>query len=223
LIEIDTHLIIEDPEYSNYIFRVRDNGQNDNKVLQIRYGNERADFPYNAGLNGFFILGMRNNIYGLEEVESYGFEGKEMFASKRGYIWSRTIPLLDEAVLTGYGPDTFAIFFPQEDVLGKFKYYGTAKKIVDKPHNFYLQIWVNTGLISLIAVITLFVGYFLRNFINYFSNNLKNYYSQVGLAFFAAFAAYAAAAFFNDSVLSVAPVFWTILGLGIAVEFKKTY
>ncbi len=221
LVKLDTHLVIDDQKYNNYIFRVRDNEGNQNKILEFRYGIKKAEFFYNAGLKGFFIIGMRNNVYPLEDVQSSGFEGKESFASKRGYIWSRTIPLLDEALLNGYGPDAFAIFFPQEDALGKFIYFGTAKKVVDKPHNMYLQIWFNTGLISLISIIVVFAVYFLRNIINYFKDNYNKYYSQIGLAFFAAFIAYAAAALFNDSVISVAPVFWTIFGLGIAVEVKN--
>ncbi|MFW6273901.1 MAG: O-antigen ligase family protein [Halanaerobium sp.] len=221
LIELDTHLIFADQKYNNYIFRVRDNEQDDNKVFEFRYGNKKAQFLYNADINGFFILGMNNNIYPLEEVESYGFEGKEMLASKRGYIWSRTIPLLDDALLTGYGPDTFAMFFPQEDALGKLRYYNTAKKIVDKPHNIYLQFWVNTGLLSLTAVVILFAVYFLRNFKYYLKINFNDYFSRIGLGLFAAFTAYAAAGFFNDSVISVAPVFWLILGLGAAVEFNR--
>jgi len=220
MIKLDTHLVFAYPEYSNYIFRVVNNSENDNKILEFRYGNKRAEFPYNAKLNGFFILGMRNILYPLKEVESWGFEGKEMLASKRGYIWSRTTPLLDEALITGYGPDTFAIFFPQEDVLGKFKYFNNPKIIVDKPHHMYLQIWVNTGLISLIAVITLFSVYFISNFAKYYKVKYHTYYSKLGTGLFATFSAYAAAGFFNDSIISVALVFWMILALGITVQLK---
>jgi len=220
LIKLDTHFVFADSEYSDYIFRVINNKENDNKILEFRYGNKKADFPYNAKLNGFFILGMRNNFYPLEEVESWGFEGKEMLASKRGYIWSRTIPLLDQAFLTGYGPDTFAIFFPQEDVLGKLMYFNTPKKIVDKPHNMYLQIWVNTGLISLIAVITLFAVYFIKNSVKYYKIRFNTYFYKIGIALFAAFSSYAVAGLFNDSIISVAPVFWIILALGITTQLK---
>ena len=166
------------------------------------------------------MLGIRNNIYSIKEVESIGFQGKEELASKRGYIWSRTIPLIKERPILGYGPDSFAIYFPQEDAVGKFKYFNTAKKIVDKPHNFYLQQAVNTGLISLAAIILLFGLYFIRSLFLYYKTKNFSYYNILGIAFFSAFNAYAAAAFFNDSVISVAPVFWVILGLGIAAELK---
>ena len=210
----------EDPELAAYRFKVLESENNDNLILEFKYGNKTAEFLYASKLNGFFIIGMRNNVYPLEKVESLGFEGKEMLASKRGYIWSRTLPLIKEKPILGYGPDTFAIFFPQHDVVGKFKYFNRSKIIVDKPHNLYLQIGFNTGLISLAAVLILFGSYFLRNLKLYLTCKFDNYYTEIGLAFLAAFTAYAAAGFFNDSVVSVAPVFWIILGLAGAVELR---
>ena len=210
----------EDPELAAYRFKVLESENNDNLILEFKYGNKTAEFLNASKLNGFFIIGMRNNIYPLEEVESLGFDGKEMLASKRGYIWSRTLPLIKEKPILGYGPDTFAIFFPQHDVVGKFKYFNSSKIIVDKPHNLYLQIGFNTGLISLAAVLILFGSYFLRNLKLYLTCKFDNYYTEIGLAFLAAFTAYAAAGFFNDSVVSVAPVFWIILGLAGAVELR---
>jgi len=84
----------------------------------------------------------------------------------------------------------------------------------------YLQIWVNTGLISLIAIITLFAVYFAHNIVNYYKLRLNTYFSKIGIGLFAASFAYATVGFFNDSIISVAPVFWTILVLGITVQLK---
>jgi O-antigen ligase len=214
------YLKFDDPELAAYSFKVVESKENDNQILEFKYGNKTAEFIYASKVNGFFILGMRNNIYPLEEVESLGFEGKEMLASKRGYIWSRTLPLIKDKPLLGYGPDTYAIFFPQHDVVGKFKFFNRSKIIVDKPHNIYLQIGFNTGLVSLAAVLILFGSYFLRNLKLYLTSKFDNYYTEIGLALLAAFTAYAVAGFFNDSVVSVAPVFWIILGLAIAVELR---
>lgn len=205
-------------DLSEYKFNIYENN-----VLELNYGQKQIPFRLPGMFSEFLVLGIKNNEYFLHEVESWGFEGKEKLASKRGYIWSRTFPLLDESLLTGYGPDTFAMFFPQHDVIGKIKYFNNSAILIDKAHNLYLQTWFNTGLISLISVIILFAVYFLRNIINYFKIRFRDYYSQIGLSFFAAFAAYAVAALFNDSVISVAPVFWTIVGLGISVELKNRY
>jgi len=45
----------------------------------------------------------------------------------RGYIWSRSLPLLRNTILVGYGPDTFAMNFPQHDIAGKVKAYPKGK------------------------------------------------------------------------------------------------
>lgn len=69
----------------------------------------------------------------------------------RGYIWSRTIPILPDYLVLGAGPDCFLYEFPQDDILGKLYAYGTGSIVVDKPHNLYLQIFVNEGGIALLA------------------------------------------------------------------------
>ncbi len=152
-------------------------------------------------------------------AEAIGFKGKEKLGSSRGYIWSRTIPLLDECMITGYGPDTFALIFPQNDYLAKYSAYGEGFYItVDKPHNLYLQIFFSSGLIALIAFLAICVFYIVDCFRLY---ALKKSYRQeqyFGIAVMLAIIGYLAAGMFNDSVVSVAPVFWILLGTGAALN-----
>lgn len=175
----------------------------------------------------FFLLGEKEinliNQVGkkirLQPTEMWGFEGKERLASSRGYIWSRSIPLLKETILLGHGPDTFAAYFPQNDFKGKmYAYYGDMWQLVDKPHDFYLQTAINTGVISLLALITLFVLYFIDSIKIYNRREVDDFYYMTGLSCFIAVCGYLGAAIFNDSVVSVAPVFWAILGLGISIN-----
>ncbi len=209
-----------DNDYENFKLKPLHNEINETKFLELYYNNLRVNFVIAPDLNDYWIVGMRGNIYPIQEVEHLFFSGKERFASGRGYIWSRSIPLLKKTMLKGFGPDTYAIYFPQHDVGGKLKTFGSAAKIVDKPHNMYLQMALNTGLLSLLAILVLFAVYFIRNLKIYLSNNYENWFARAGVAIFTAFAGYAVAGFFNDSVISVAPVFWTMLGTGIAVELK---
>ncbi len=51
-------------------------------------------------------------------------------------------------------------------------------------------------------------------------NGVASFLPVAGLACFAAFCGYAAAGVFNDSVVSVAPVFWVLLGLGIGINIR---
>ncbi|GAB6100352.1 hypothetical protein JCM16358_22310 [Halanaerocella petrolearia] len=49
---------------------------------------------------------------------------------------------------------------------------------------------------------------------------LDTYYKQVGVGVFTAFIAYVITGLFNDSVISVAPVFWSLLGIGISINLQ---
>src|SRR6056297_3468903 len=128
--------------------------------------------------------------------------------------------MLKDTVLIGHGPDTYALEFPQHDYVGKLNSFRSHRMIVDKPHNMYLQIGINTGLISLLAVITLFAVYFFRSLAIFWKSNYNNWYERAGLGMFSSFMAYGIAGFFNDSIISVAPVFWMLLGIGIMIELK---
>lgn len=152
-------------------------------------------------------------------AEAIGFEGKEKLGSSRGYIWSRTIPLLDECLVTGYGPDTFPLIFPQNDYLAKYYAYGEGFYItVDKPHNLYIQIFMSSGLIALVAFLAICVFYLVDCFRLYALK--KTYRSEqcFGISVMLAIVGYLAAGMFNDSAVSVAPVFWILLGTGAALN-----
>ena len=43
----------------------------------------------------------------------------ERLGSGRGYIWSRSIPLIKQAGFMGLGADTYPEYFPQNDFKGK--------------------------------------------------------------------------------------------------------
>ena len=152
------------------------------------------------------------------EIESFGFEGKEAIGSNRGYIWSRTLPLLKDTIFIGKGPDTFALYFPQYDFLNKLKYYQTGNMFVDKAHNMYLQTALQTGILSLLAMLVLFGIYVVSSIKVYWKEDFKSFLPVAGAACFLAFCGYASAGLMNDSNVSVSPVFWVLLGLGIGIN-----
>ena len=151
-------------------------------------------------------------------VEKWGFEGQEKFASARGYIWSRTFPLLKNTFFIGYGPDNYLYYFPQNDFYGKLNVYNDMWMLVDKPHNLYLQIAMNTGVVSLISILILFIMYGFYSFRLYYNCDMSEETNVYGLACFLGVSAYLVTSIFNDSVVGVAPVFWIVLGLGIAMN-----
>ncbi len=152
-------------------------------------------------------------------AEHIGFEGKELVGSSRGYIWSRTIPLLKNCILTGYGADTFAYVFPQHDFLAKYYSYAEGFHItVDKPHNLYLQIFISNGLVALIAFLGICLFYLVDCFRLYALKKEYRTEQIYGAAVMLAIVGYLTAGMFNDSVVSVAPMFWILLGVGCALN-----
>lgn len=152
-------------------------------------------------------------------AEHIGFEGKELVGSSRGYIWSRTIPLLRKCVLIGYGADTFAYVFPQNDFLAKYYSYAEGFHItVDKPHNLYLQIFISNGLVALIAFLGICLFYLVDCFRLYALKKEYRTEQIYGAAVMLAIVGYLTAGMFNDSVVSVAPMFWILLGVGCALN-----
>lgn len=155
-------------------------------------------------------------------ADHIGFEGKEKIGSSRGYIWSRTLPLLKNCLITGYGPDTYTYVFPQNDVLAKYYSYSQFNEgfyiTVDKPHNMYLQIFYSSGLISLLAFLGIMIFYLVDCFRLYAWKREYRMEQVMGISVMLGVVGYLAAGLFNDSIVGVAPVFWILLGVGAALN-----
>ena len=147
------------------------------------------------------------------------FTGFESFATGRGYIWSRTIPLLKDKILLGSGADTFVFEFPQSDYVNLYN-YGFSGQLMTKPHSLYLQIAVQTGLVSLIAFLVLYVMYFIASIRLYINCVFTNVYTVVGASILIGTTGYMICGIANDSSVTVAPIFWLLLGIGLAINQK---
>lgn len=157
----------------------------------------------------------------LHEVAHTGFEGNEDFATNRGYIWSRTLPLLKDTVLIGKGADTFAIYFPQDDYAGRYNignYVNGTNTIIDKPHNLYLGAAVNTGVLSMLALIVLFMMYLVESVKVYRKCSFDGFAAYIGMGIFVAVAGFMVSALVNDSTVQMMPVVYVLLGMGLAVN-----
>lgn len=153
----------------------------------------------------------------IRNIESIGFEKNQHFASRRGYIWSRTMPLLGKHVILGSGPNTFVYEFPNDDYVG-MKNVGYDGAIVTKPHNMFMQIWVQTGFISLLAFLALY-GFYAIDCIRLYVR--KTQYCQMerlGIGIFVGTFGYLVTGLANDSTVAVAPMYWCLLGIGVAVN-----
>lgn len=147
------------------------------------------------------------------------FPGYEAVASGRGYVWGRTIPLLWKHLLIGSGPDTFAITFPQNDYVARYR-GGFDNTIFTRPHNFYLQMGVQTGVCSLVAFLVFYGMYFAGSCKRYCFGKFQKTEEWAGFALFLGTIGFMAAGLANDSLIVVTPVFYLLLGAGMAVNEK---
>jgi hypothetical protein len=164
-----------------------------------------------------WYINRNGKLDSLREVDSLGFEGHYDLATNRGYIWSRTLPLLRNSLLLGVGRDNFVYSFPNDDYVGKVN-CGFDGQIVTKPHNMYLQIAVEDGIPACLILIVLYVLLGIRTFRGCFVKGKLTTRQLVGIAIFCGLTGYMVAGLANDSSICVAPVFWTLFGLGYAVN-----
>lgn len=129
--------------------------------------------------------------------------------SQRIYIWEKALGIIPYKPLLGSGPDTFDL--QVKKVYGYFIYDGgidrsTAGAIVTKAHNEYLQIAVTLGIPALICYIFFLFNVFRQGFISLRFNKLL-------IPLLCSITAYMIQAFFNNSVIGVAPLIWIFMGI----------
>jgi O-antigen ligase len=135
----------------------------------------------------------------------------------RGYIWGRTIPLLKKHIVLGAGADAFMEAFPQNDYIGELNTYeGT--QLISKPHNMYLELAVNEGLVALIIAIAILIIYIIDSFRALWKLDPLGELAGFGIALFLGVIGFAFAALTNDSSLVHTPLFAVILGSGFAMN-----
>lgn len=165
----------------------------------------------------YYLLNEYNNIEKLEHIERISFEGYELLATHRGMIWSYTLPLLKKTFLLGSGASTFAHMFPQNNYYDQI-YYEGGISVATRPHSYYLQVAVESGVLALIALLVFFGWYLISSLKCYWNAEYTDKTSQIGLGCFLMVLAYLVCMLTNDSMIVTAPVFWGILGIGIAAN-----
>ena len=149
------------------------------------------------------------------------------FASKRGYIWSKTIPRLKSSIFIGKGPDMFPLVFPNQDYIARHL-VGEDDTFINKPHNWYLQMSSETGVLSAFLTILYLLYYLWQRYRTdcflasrpgekrdrAYLRSCRILNAGAGLSVLA----YMISALVNDSMVLCAPLFWVILGLGSALR-----
>jgi len=168
----------------------------------------------------YYYLNQYLRLEDLQSVERFGFKGYERIATDRGLIWSMTLPLLKESLLLGTGADTFACYYPQNNYKDLYYYVGDAVAS-SRPHNMYLKIAVESGVTALVALLVFFCWYWIQSVKIYWREDFSALSARIGFACFIAVTIYLICGLTNDSMISVAPVFWCIQGVGLAVNYMN--
>ena len=181
--------------------------------------NQKQNWAFRITEDGVYYNNELGNTLKLEEiVPSIGWENNLDFGSGRGYIWSRTLPMMKETLLIGHGADTYCIYYPHQDYVGKYAAKWNINMIVDKPHNMYMGMWVGTGMISVLAFMALLLIYVIQSIKLYWKIDLKSFTEYAGYGIFLGIVAFCVTGLVDDSTVSVMPMFYGLLGVGMAIN-----
>ena len=125
---------------------------------------------------------------------------KNSYGTGRIFIWKETIKFVPKYLIHGVGVDNFYYINNGKPIRRK-------NELCDKAHNEYLQILVTMGIFSLISYLFLYYSILKEGL----KNSIKNKETYLILPIIG----YLVQAFFNISVIQVAPLFYIILGLCI--------
>lgn len=212
----DNSYTLNDSRFDMYTLKFTSENSKNYIILYV----EKSKWIFEITEDGIFFYNGLKKLVDLDPIPGIGFSNQLKFGSGRGLIWSRSLPLIKNHIFVGSGPDTYIFEFPQNDYAAKYNADWPIYNIVDKPHNMYLQIAINTGLISLISILALFIGYIIWSFRLYWKSEFEDFTSIVGVGIFLGICGFLTAALVNDSTVSVAPMFWGLLGMGIAINLK---
>ena len=163
-----------------------------------------------------------------------GLESLYSFSTGRGYMWVQSLPLLWESLIVGGGNGTFAFRFRQNEIVGLLNTHGSCKYVMDRPHNWYLQIALSDGVTALICVLALFLWYiigFLRKYkgkpvmdepdafkkaaVSGTVAGAGNEFGVFDIGLFLGLTGFMLCGMINDSSVTANPWFWLLLGCAV--------
>ncbi|MBQ3408637.1 MAG: O-antigen ligase family protein [Clostridia bacterium] len=145
---------------------------------------------------------------GNETVEITKGNAKDEYGTRRLYIWRNTLKILPQNLLHGVGIDNFCYAFGDEPL-----YSPGRNMFYDKTHNEYLQILITEGIFCLIVYLFMYAVISFRGIKQGFKN--KQIYLILPII------GYLAQAFFNISVIEVAPMFFMAMGLCMSSQINE--
>jgi len=187
-------------------------------------------FPGHFVYRGVFMMNVNDTLINIcpvfrtlhdlsQPVPSIGFHGREAWGSGRGFIFSRTFPMMPQYWLIGSGPDTYVNVFPHHDRFGALDSGLGVQAMVDKAHNLYLQTWITKGGVAALALIFLFAYYMVTTFITLVRQKKGDAFTYgLRLGLLAGVTAFVVTSLATDSTIGSTGVFFILLGMGYGVN-----
>lgn len=154
------------------------------------------------------VLEQNPNASIVRIQDSAIFNKLNQISTDRLNIWTKTLDLINDKPLFGYGFDTFPYVFIPNDDNGGLSTYG---EIIDKPHNWYLSVTYGSGLVGLIGLLGVII-YIIKGVFDRAVDKINNKYIYV---FGIGSIAYAVQGMFNDSLVGTSIIFWIFAGLSL--------
>lgn len=192
--------------------------------FSVKIDEHKWYFSKEVGDNSYYYLSALDCYEKItEENKSPNFEpliGKDALASDRGFIWNKAIvQVINNNLIIGSGPDSFVMTFPNNDYVDKFN-NGYMYLVISKPHCLLLQMATQTGLISMIAFVVFYLWYFANSLKIYVRTKIDTTEKILGLSALIGTTGYMFSSLINDSSVTVAYLFWAMMGIGIAINEK---
>jgi len=100
--------------------------------------------------------------------------------------------------------------------------YDTPAMVVNKPHNWYLGVAMDSGVVSLLVLLTMLGAFLVTGIRNVLIHPVNDSLKHLRIGVLVSVTGFMLVGIVNDSYVCVSPVFWFIFGVGwYAVSCNK--
>ena len=142
--------------------------------------------------------------------ESKTLQSMYTYLNGRVFVWLNTLAQLDDCIFIGHGPATTVYYLEQNDLPALLNIFSKYV-LFNKPHNWYLQMIQDTGLLSMLAVVGMLGIFTVYGAKQSFGKKRGWNPWRTGLWF--GVLVYALSGIMNDSLIYHAPMFWFLFGI----------
>ena len=137
----------------------------------------------------------------------------DSFISGRGWIWNYSLPMLKNSMLLGGGSNAFLYEFPHN-----WAHYGDDTEFAAKPHNMYLQQWIENGFAAFILLLIFFMLYLIKTvkYLRLPDAGKDDLIIAAGLL--VAIISYMISGLVNDAMMFISPFFWIFTGIQFSLS-----